>query len=248
MLVDSFDSGSARFAFTDRTGGVSAAPYDSLNLGGGVGDTPDAVAENQRRLASAIGLPASRLVFPRQVHGVDVAVVDGPWPAGALPPQVDAIVTTSAELGLVVVVADCFPVLLADDDSGMVAAAHVGRRGLAAGLVPRVVAAMADLGGSPERIDAVVGPGICGACYEVPPDLHAEVSAIVPEASSRTRRRDSGARHPRRNPCATAASGRAPSRPQRRPMHVRGRRVVLAPTPSSDGPTRRRRLAPGMTR
>ena len=69
----------------------------------------------------------------------------------------------------------------------MVAAAHVGRRGLAAGLVPRVVSAMAALGGSPERIDAVVGPGICGACYEVPPDLHAEVSAIVPEASSRTR-------------------------------------------------------------
>jgi polyphenol oxidase len=187
VLVDTFGGGSARFAFTDRTGGVSAAPYDSLNLGGGVGDTPDAVAENQRRLAAAIGLPASRLVFPRQVHGVDVAVVDGPWPAGALPPQVDAIVTTSAGLALVVVVADCFPVLLADEDVGMVAAAHVGRRGLAAGLVARVVAAMADLGGSPERIDAVVGPGICGSCYEVPAELQAEVSARVPEASSRTR-------------------------------------------------------------
>lgn len=186
MLVDTFRSGSVRFAFTDRTGGVSVAPYDSLNLGGGVGDTHDAVAENQRRLAAAVGLPTSRLVFLRQVHGVDIAVVDGPWPAGVPPPQVDAVVTTSADLGLVIVVADCFPVLLGDDVSGLVGAAHVGRRGLAAGVVDRAVAAMADLGAAPEHIDVVVGPGICGTCYEVPAQLHDDVVAAVPEASSVT--------------------------------------------------------------
>ena len=137
---------------------------------------------------AGLGDRATRLParLPRQVHGVDVAVVDGPWPAGALPPQVDAIVTTSAELGLVVVVADCFPVLLADDDSGMVRCAR-GEAWLGGWTGPTRRVRHGGTCGSPERIDAVVGPGICGACYEVPPDLHAEVSAIVPEASSRTR-------------------------------------------------------------
>jgi polyphenol oxidase len=187
VLADTFSSGSLHVAFTDRVGGISEAPYDSLNLGDGVGDTPGAVAENQRRLAAAVGLPASRLIFLRQVHGNDVAIVDGPWPAGSLPPQVDAVVTTAVDLGLVIVVADCFPLLLGDDVGGVVAAAHVGRRGLAAGLVGRVVDALVDTGAVPDRIHAYIGPGICGRCYEVPSAMHDDVVASVPEASSRTR-------------------------------------------------------------
>jgi polyphenol oxidase len=188
VLADTFSAGSLRFAFTDRIGGISDAPYDSLNLGGGVGDAPSAVAENRRRVAAAVGLPASRLVFLRQVHGDDVAIVDGPWPAGTPPPQVDAVVTTAVELGLVIVVADCLPVLLGDDVAGVVAAAHVGRRGLAAGLVGRVVDALVATGARPQRVQAYVGPGICGACYEVPAAMHDDVVAMVPEASSRTGR------------------------------------------------------------
>jgi polyphenol oxidase len=119
------------------------------------------------------------------VHGKDVAVVSGPWADGRAA-SVDAIVTTRRGLALAVLTADCVPVLLADPVASVVAAAHAGRPGLVAGVVPAVVGAMTKLGARPERIAAVTGPSVCGRCYEVPGEMRAEVAALVPEAYATT--------------------------------------------------------------
>ncbi|WP_055491832.1 peptidoglycan editing factor PgeF [Streptomyces sp. TP-A0356] len=175
----------AHFAFTDRWGGVSAAPYEELNLGGAVGDDPDAVRTNRELAARSLGLDPARVVWMNQVHGPDVAVVDEPW--GAKPvPDVDAIVTARRGLPLAVLTADCTPVLLADPVAGIAAAAHAGRPGMVAGVVPAAVRAMMELGAEPSRIVARTGPAVCGRCYEVPEVMRADVSAVEPAAHAET--------------------------------------------------------------
>ena len=172
----------AGFAFTTREGGVSAPPYDSLNLGTHVGDDPAAVAENRRRVAEAVGV--SELVVADQVHGTDVVEVTGPWSGAA--PKADALVTRLPQLALGVLVADCTPVLLAAPAEGVVGVAHAGRKGMAAGVVRALVDAMRDLGA--RTIIGRVGPSICPRCYEVPAELREQVAADVPVARSVTRR------------------------------------------------------------
>ncbi len=175
----------AHFAFTDRWGGVSAAPYEELNLGGAVGDDADAVRTNRELAAKSLDIDPADVVWMNQVHGNDVAVVDGPW--GDRPvPQVDAIVTVQRGLALAVLTADCTPVLLADPVAGVVAAAHAGRPGMIAGVVPAALRAMTDLGAEPSRIVARTGPTVCGRCYEVPEAMRAEVAAVEPTAYAET--------------------------------------------------------------
>ncbi|MFF8988549.1 peptidoglycan editing factor PgeF [Streptomyces sp. NPDC014983] len=187
----------AHFAFTDRWGGVSAAPYEELNLGGAVGDTPEAVRANREIAAEALGLDPARVVWMNQVHGAEVAVVDEPWGTGVHPiersrdggspvPEVDALVTARRGLALAVLTADCVPVLLADPVAGVVAAAHAGRPGMVKGVVPAAVRAMVELGAAPERIVARTGPAVCGRCYEVPEAMRAEVAAVEPAAHAET--------------------------------------------------------------
>ncbi|UXY19296.1 peptidoglycan editing factor PgeF [Streptomyces cynarae] len=175
----------AHFAFTDRWGGVSAAPYEELNLGGAVGDDPGAVRTNRELAAKSLGLDPARVVWMNQVHGADVAVVDAPWGENPVP-EVDAIVTARRGLALAVLTADCTPVLLADPVAGIVAAAHAGRPGMVAGVVPAAVRAMMELGADPSRIAARTGPAVCGRCYEVPEAMRAEVSAVEPAAHAET--------------------------------------------------------------
>ncbi|WNI15118.1 peptidoglycan editing factor PgeF [Actinacidiphila sp. ITFR-21] len=177
----------AHFAFTDRWGGVSAVPYDGLNLGGAVGDDPAAVRANRTRVAEALGRDPDRVVWMNQVHGRDVAVVDAPWGDGPVP-TVDALVTSRPDLTLAVLTADCVPVLLADPVAGIAAAAHAGRPGLVAGVVPAAVRAMAEQGADPGRVIAALGPSVCGKCYEVPAALREQVAAVVPEAYAETSR------------------------------------------------------------
>ncbi|MGW3125757.1 peptidoglycan editing factor PgeF [Streptomyces sp. NPDC001123] len=175
----------AHFAFTDRWGGVSAAPYEELNLGGAVGDDPGVVRTNRELAAKSLGLDPGRVVWMNQVHGNDVAVVDEPW--GDRPvPEVDAVVTARRGLALAVLTADCTPVLLADPVAGIVAAAHAGRPGMIAGVVPAAVRAMTELGADPARIVARTGPAVCGRCYEVPEAMRAEVAAVEPTAHAET--------------------------------------------------------------
>ncbi len=173
----------AQGAFTTRAGGVSAPPYDGLDLALHVGDDPDAVATNRARLAGAVG--ARHLAFAEQVHGAGVAVLSAPvsGPVAA----VDALVTTTPGLALVVLAADCLPVLLADPAAGVVGAAHAGRNGLAAGVLQSVLAAMAGVGAHPATTTAVLGPAACGRCYEVPELMADEVEAQVPGSRGTTR-------------------------------------------------------------
>lgn len=175
----------AHFAFTDRWGGVSAVPYEELNLGGAVGDDPDAVRTNRELAAKSLGLDPAGVVWMNQVHGPDVAVVEEPW--GDRPvAEVDAIVTVRRGLALAVLTADCTPVLLADPVAGVVAAAHAGRPGMIAGVVPAAVRAMVELGAEPARIVARTGPAVCGRCYEVPREMRADVAAVEPAAYAET--------------------------------------------------------------
>ena len=176
-------------AFTARAGGVSQAPYDSLNLGGAVGDDPAAVRANRERAETMLGIAPGRTVYMRQVHGADVRVVTGPDVPGAEEdaPEVDAVATTVPGLALAVLVADCAPVLLADPVAGVVGAAHSGRPGTALGVVPALVARMRELGAEPARIAAAIGPAACGGCYEVPAAMRDEVAAAVPAAYATTR-------------------------------------------------------------
>ena len=171
--------------FSSRAGGRSCPPYDALNLAAAVGDDPAAVAANRALLAQAAGLPQGALALMRQVHGADVAVVDGPEPDGV--PAVDALVTTARGVGLVVLAADCLPVLFADPTAGVVAVAHAGRQGLVAGVLQETLAAMQRLGARPGSTSVVVGPAACGRCYELPQEMADAVDAAVPGARATTR-------------------------------------------------------------
>lgn len=174
----------ARRVVTSRPGGVSRGRYASFNLGGHVGDDAAAVAANRARLAAATGLPADRIVWLDQVHGSTVRMVDEP--AAQPLPQTDAAVTAVPLLALAVLVADCVPVLLADATAGVVAAAHAGRAGAAAGVLGRTLEAMRRLGADPAQTEALLGPAICGGCYEVPAGLQAEVERQLPGSSCPT--------------------------------------------------------------
>jgi YfiH family protein len=181
--------GRVEVAFTDRHGGVSGDPYASLNLADSGGDAGDLVLENLRLVTRAFtgtdpGDGPGPVVRMRQVHGSDVHVVSGPPRDGDAVAVADGMVTGAEGVVLMVRVADCVPVLLADPDRGVVGVAHAGRPGLAAGVVPKTVAALRELGAA--DLVAWVGPHVCGRCYEVPDQMRAEVSSLVPEAYAET--------------------------------------------------------------
>lgn len=185
-LLDAGLPAPAYGAFRTRAGGTSAAPYDGGNLSLRVGDDADRVAANRRQLGTHLGAP--RLVFAQQVHGAGVAVVSH---ASVTPPDgvpdVDALVTTEPGVALVALGADCLPVLLVDPVAGVVAAAHAGRPGLAAGVLQEALSAMAGLGARLPQVHASIGPGVCGLCYEVPEGMAEQVGQAVPGSRSRTR-------------------------------------------------------------
>lgn len=165
---------------------MSKGPYESFNLGDHVGDDLEAVEANRARLARGIGLAPDRLVWMEQVHGRTVATVDGPV-AEALE-ATDAVVTKQQNLGLVVLTADCVPVLLGDEEAGVVGAVHAGRVGARVGVVVEALKAMMALGAELERVEVLLGPAVCGECYEVPADMQKDVEKHLPGSASRSRR------------------------------------------------------------
>jgi YfiH family protein len=156
-----------RAAFTLRAGGVSGAPFDSLNLGAHVGDRAAAVEENRRRVREGLQLPAEP-VWLEQVHGTRVADLDGPEePGGA---GADAVITRRAGRVCAVQVADCMPVLFAARDASAVAVAHAGWRGLAAGVLEATVER---LGVAAGELVAWLGPAISAQHFEVGAEVRA---------------------------------------------------------------------------
>ncbi|WP_263120689.1 polyphenol oxidase family protein [Cellulomonas fimi] len=168
-----------RACFTTRAGGVSPAPWESLNLGGAVDDDPARVAANRRRVQDWAGVP---LGWGRQVHGTAVRLVDGGPDAG----ECDALAVVRPGLGAAVLVADCVPVLIADPEAGLAAAVHAGRRGLLSGVVQAALRTLAVHGGDPARMRAAIGPCIRGPHYEVPAALRDEAAAVLPATACTT--------------------------------------------------------------
>jgi len=157
-----------RAAFTLRMGGVSAAPFDSLNVGAHVGDADAAVTENRRRVRAQLRLPAEPL-WLEQVHGIEVADLDAARGGG---PHLtaDAAIARRAASVCAIQVADCMPVLFAARDGCAVAAAHAGWRGLAAGVLE---ATLARLAVAPAGLIAWLGPAIGAAHFEVGGEVRA---------------------------------------------------------------------------
>lgn len=179
-----------RRVVTTRAGGVSRPPYDSFNLGDHVGDDPAAVAANRVRLATDLGLAPRDVVWMEQIHSRTVTVVDGPVDAPV--PATDALVTATPGLALAVLTADCVPLLLSDDDAGVIAAVHAGRVGARIGIVPAVLEAMVGLGADLERIGVLLGPAASGARYEVPDHMQRDVEKHLPGSACRTAKGTAG--------------------------------------------------------
>jgi len=159
--------------FTDRNSGSSVGAYESLNLAFHVGDLAESVVVNRAVLGP--------VQFMNQMHGDEVVVIDS---ALAQDPTCDALITTTHGLALAVMVADCIPLLLVSNEA--VAAVHVGRAGLLNRIAIKTIQKMRSLGAI--EVHAILGPSICGKCYEVPFDLQQEVVTNFPKAFSTTRK------------------------------------------------------------
>ena len=164
-----------RAAFTTRAGGVSAAPFDSLNLGSHVGDDPVAVQTNRDRVS--LGLK-TRPVWLNQVHGTDVHWLDASTPDGL---SADGVCTAERGVACTIMVADCLPVLLADSQGRAVAAAHAGWRGLAGqagrGILDNTVQALRERLPASAQLQAWLGPCIGPQAFEVGPEVPREFQA-----------------------------------------------------------------------
>ncbi|MGH3283658.1 MAG: peptidoglycan editing factor PgeF, partial [Streptosporangiaceae bacterium] len=176
-----------------------SGPYTTLNLSLSVGDDPARVLENRRRLAAVLGANPADFVFARQVHGAGVRIV-GPADRGSgaftlddAVPDTDALVTTSPDVVLAILTADCVPIVLHDPVVGVLACVHAGWRGTVARVPAAAVAAMRSLGSRPPDILAGVGPAAAPARYQVGPDVHQAVTQSFGPAAATFLRPDPAA-------------------------------------------------------
>ena len=188
-----------KVVYTTRLGGLSAGDYGNLNLGGKSGDEPEAVLSNRIALAEAV---QARLSLVSQVHsgvavdvddsfvintpfGFDVSGTHGETDTPHVI-EADGQVTAQSGIALGMFAADCLPVLLGDPVTGIIGAAHCGRRGLERGVIGTTVDLMKSKGADPANIVATLGPRICGDCYEVPAQMAADAAERIPECAAVT--------------------------------------------------------------
>jgi YfiH family protein len=157
-----------RHGIFTRKGGVSQTPFASLNLGGNVGDDPDAVRCNHERMYNVLGVDRSRVCSLWQVHSADVVIADAPVPGRRWLAQADAMIADRADIVLSMRFADCTPILVRDPVRGVVGMAHAGWRGTVQGMATATVRAMTETYGSnPADIQAGIGPAIGPDRYQV---------------------------------------------------------------------------------
>lgn len=166
--------------FFSRRGGVSSGAYHSLNGGIGSRDAPQLVRQNRALAAGALGLVADQIAGLYQIHGPEVVEADP-----ARRPEADGLVSSQAGLGLMILTADCVPVLLADSKAGIVAACHAGWRGALAGILEASLTAMLEKGAQLADIGCRIGPAIAGASYQIGADMQAALLAGDPQAGRR---------------------------------------------------------------
>lgn len=173
-----------RHAITTRDGGVSQAEYSALNLAFHVGDDAKDVVENRMRLANVLGFDASTLVAAQQVHGANSQIVTSEYSGrGALDwdcalKETDALITSEKQLPLLILVADCAPILIVDPTRGVLAVVHAGWRGAVGKIASQTIAKMsAEFGTIAEEIQVGIGPCLCAACFEIGEEVAREVSS-----------------------------------------------------------------------
>ncbi|MEM9729980.1 MAG: peptidoglycan editing factor PgeF [Myxococcota bacterium] len=179
-------------AFATRVGGVSAAPFDTLNLGFRLGDHDDAVRENRSRFAASLGIPIARMFEQHQVHGTHVYAVSASDDVDRVQAlEGDALVTRDSGFGVAVRTADCVPVLLAHPSSGNVASVHAGWRGAVANVVTNAIEA---LGRSPDELVVAIGPHIRRDAFEVGEEVAQQIDDAAPggDAVDRSRHKPHG--------------------------------------------------------
>lgn len=164
------------FRFTDSVGGKSTGVYLSRNLALHVGDQSTSVELNRLELGVEIDRP---IQFMDQIHGDHLEVIEE---ICATAPTADALLTSNPDIALAVMVADCIPLLLSNQ--GCIAAVHVGRKGLLNQVAKKTLVAMSEI--DPSQITAIIGPAICGSCYEVSEDIFNEVTSVFPLSRSQT--------------------------------------------------------------
>lgn len=157
--------------FFTREGGVSTGDYASLNCGYGSGDSIDAVSENRKRVAEILGCKREELCTAYQIHSPTAVILEEPLHWEKMP-QADALVTTKPGIALGILTADCLPILFADPEHGVIAAAHAGWKGALGGVIESTLNAMQQLGAKPDSIQATIGPGIAQGSYEVGQEFH----------------------------------------------------------------------------
>lgn len=156
-----------RHGFFTRRGGASSGVFEGLNCGYGSSDQTNVVATNRARVAEAMQVDPVALVGVHQYHSAEVVTMTGPTDVR---PKADAMVTATPGLALSILTADCQPVLFADAQNGVIGAAHAGWGGALGGVLEATVDAMETLGAKRAQIQAVIGPCISQAAYEVGPD------------------------------------------------------------------------------
>ena len=163
--------------FTTRHGGVSKPPFDTNNLAFHVGDDTEDVTENQKLLARKLGYDHNKLVHMRQIHSDKIVIVDPEVHNFTNPPECDALITDEPAIPLMVMTADCTPVLFFDPVKKVIAVAHAGRAGAIKGIVPKTVKKMQQhFSCKLEDIRVVLGPSIQSCCYEVGEKIAKEVT------------------------------------------------------------------------
>ena len=201
LLGDIRRPGGVTLAFTERTGGLSLPPYDSLNLGDACGDDAETVAANRRRLLDALGVGhlQDRLVNPKQVHGSEVVVITSGSDEAVCEAQrhalegADAVVCTVPDVPVLLCFADCVPVLLVAD--GAFAVAHSGRNGTFERVAAKALQALVAASGcAASDVLCYLGPHVSGEDYELPQDMVADfVREFGPEVAPDATHLDLGA-------------------------------------------------------